>query len=149
MVITASGLDILDVVYFDTNKAKIQKRSYKLLDNVAAVIKSHPTLQIKIEGHTDDVGSDAKNLTLSKNRAAAAVTYLVKKGVEASRLSSEGFGEQYPIAENKRAKGRAANRRVEFNIVGSIETMVPAPTAPATPAPATPAPATPTPAPTK
>ena len=145
--ITASKLELMQTVFFQTGKAVIQRRSYKLLDNVAAVIKSHPTLQIKIEGHTDDVGKDSYNLKLSTNRAAAAVTYLVKKGVEASRLSSEGFGEQYPIADNKKSKGRAENRRVEFNIVGSIETMVPAPTAPATPAPATPAPATPAPAP--
>jgi outer membrane protein OmpA-like peptidoglycan-associated protein len=110
----------------------IQKRSYKLLDNVAAVIKSHPDLKIKIDGHTDDVGSDKFNLKLSTNRAASAVAYLVKRGVDASRLSSEGFGEQYPIAENKKAKGRAANRRVEFNIVGTIETLVPAETVPAT-----------------
>ncbi len=143
--ITGSKLELLETVYFQTSRAVIQKRSYKLLDNVASVIKSHPNLAIKIEGHTDDVGKDAFNLKLSTDRAAAAVTYLVKKGVEATRLSSEGFGEAYPIAENKRAKGRAANRRVEFAIVGTVEIMVPAPTVPATPAPAAP----PAPAPTK
>ncbi len=139
--LTASKLELLDTVYFKTNRAVIQRRSYKLLNNVAAVIKSHPTLQIKIEGHTDDVGSDTFNLKLSKNRAEAAVKYLVKKGVEVSRLTSEGMGEQYPIEENTSAKRRAVNRRVEFNIVGTVETMVPA-TTPAPPAtvPATPAP---------
>ena len=132
--ITSTKLELMDTVFFQTSRAVIQRRSYKLLDNVASVIKSHPQLKIKIEGHTDDVGKDAFNLKLSKNRAESAVKYLVKKGVEAARLSSEGFGEQYPIAENKRSKGRAANRRVDFMIVGTVEATVPA--APATPAPA-------------
>jgi len=139
--ITADRLELLQTVFFQTNKAVIQRRSHKLLDNVATVIKSHPDLKIKIDGHTDDRGSDAFNLKLSQSRAAAAVTYLVKKGVEATRLSSEGFGEQYPIEENNRAKGRAANRRVEFMIVGTVETTV-APPTPATPAPAPTVPAT-------
>jgi len=139
--ITSTKLELMETVFFQTNRAKIQRRSYKLLDNVATVIKSHPDLQIKIDGHTDDVGSDAFNLKLSQSRAAAAVTYLVKKGVDATRLSSEGFGEQYPIEENDRAKGRAANRRVEFMIVGKVETTI-APPTPATPAPAPTVPAT-------
>ena len=94
-------------------------RSYKLLDNVAAVIKSHPEITLmRVEGHTDDRGNDAKNQTLSEKRAESVVKYLVKKGVERGRLEPQGFGESKPIADNNTNEGRSTNRRVEFVIVG-------------------------------
>lgn len=112
-------LEILDKVYFQTNKAVILARSYKLLDNVAAVIKSHPEITLmRVEGHTDDRGNDAKNQTLSEKRAESVVKYLVKKGVERGRLEPQGFGESKPIADNNTNEGRSTNRRVEFVIVG-------------------------------
>jgi len=147
--ITESKLELYDTTYFATGKAIIQRRSYKLLDQVAMVLKAHTELNIKIEGHTDSVGSNAMNLKLSQSRAEAVVKYLVKKGVDASRLSAQGFGEEQPVADNKTAKGRSANRRVEFMATRTIETTVQQPQtapAPATPAPA-PAPAPKAPAP--
>jgi OOP family OmpA-OmpF porin len=126
VVITEQGLDILDIVYFDTSKAIIQKRSYKLLDNVAAVIIAHPQVgKFRVEGHTDDRGNDDDNLDLSQRRAEAVVKYLVDKGVPAERLEALGFGETKPIADNKTKAGRAKNRRVEFKIIGKGEANAP------------------------
>ena len=117
VVITQTQLKILDVVHFASGKAKILPKSKKLLDNVAAVILSHPEIQkVRIEGHTDDRGDDAKNKTLSQERADSVMAYLVGKGVEAGRLEAIGYGEEKPVASNASKKGQAANRRVEFNL---------------------------------
>ncbi|MBL0315975.1 MAG: OmpA family protein [Flavobacteriales bacterium] len=72
---------------------------------------------MEIGGHTDNVGSDEANMTLSNNRAASVVEFLVKHGIEASRLSSKGYGETLPVATNDTDEGRAKNRRTEFKIV--------------------------------
>jgi OmpA-OmpF porin, OOP family len=106
------------VVHFEYNKAAIQKRSFKLLDEVARVINAHPELQhIRIEGHTDDKGNEAYNKKLSQDRAEAVQRYLTQKGVAEGRLEAVGFGEENPIAENNTDAGRSKNRRVEFKIV--------------------------------
>jgi OOP family OmpA-OmpF porin len=96
----------------------IEKRSFALLDNVAAVLTSHPDLKIQVEGHTDNQGNDTYNKKLSQRRAEEVVKYLAKKGVERTRLTPLGFGEEQPIASNETKDGRAQNRRVVFKIVG-------------------------------
>ena len=73
-------------------------------------------MKIAIDGHTDDVGSEASNIKLSENRANAVKNYLVKKGVDASRITVTGHGESTPIADNKTAAGRQKNRRVELTL---------------------------------
>jgi outer membrane protein OmpA-like peptidoglycan-associated protein len=79
---------------------------------------AHPEIwKVRVEGHTDSVGKPEKNQKLSEGRAASVVAYLVKKGVVPERLEAAGFGDTKPIEDNKTSKGRAANRRVEFNIV--------------------------------
>jgi large repetitive protein len=121
-IILPDRIKILEVVHFDTNKDTIKKVSFPLLDNVAALIRNHPEIaKLKIEGHTDDRGSDVYNLDLSQRRALSVVKYLVDKGIAAERLVGVGHGESKPIASNKVEKGRAENRRVEFNIVRDIE----------------------------
>jgi uncharacterized repeat protein (TIGR01451 family)/MYXO-CTERM domain-containing protein len=118
-VLGATGIEILDVVYFKTNKDVIQRRSYKLLDSVAAIIRNHPELaKIVIEGHTDDRGDDNYNLDLSQRRAEAVRRYLIGKGVDGARLVAQGFGETRPIKANDTNANRSANRRVEFKIDG-------------------------------
>jgi outer membrane protein OmpA-like peptidoglycan-associated protein len=117
VVLTAEKLEILDSVYFKLNKAIIEARSFPLLDNVASILKGHPELKaVRIEGHTDSQGDDTSNLKLSQARAEAVRDYLVKKGVEAGRLTPLGYGEARPIATNDTKEGRAKNRRVEFNL---------------------------------
>jgi large repetitive protein len=117
VVISAGKLEILDQVYFDIGKATIQKRSFKLLDNVATIVNGHSELKlVRIEGHTDSDGDDAKNLKLSQDRCDSVKDYLVKKGVTPERLLPMGYGETKPIADNKTKAGKAKNRRVEFNL---------------------------------
>lgn len=119
VTVSDSGLDILDKVYFKTNKAIILPQSFELLNNVADVIKNHTEIEkIRIEGHTDDRGSDGYNKKLSQRRAKSVMAYLVKRGVKKSRLVSEGYGEAKPIKSNESDEGRSANRRVDFVIVG-------------------------------
>ncbi len=117
VVITAEKLKILDRVYFDNGKATIQKKSFGLLDNLAAVLTAHGEIPlVQVEGHTDNVGKPEKNKTLSQARAEAVRDYLVKKGVATERLRPVGFGQERPAEPNDTAKGRDANRRVEFNL---------------------------------
>ena len=118
VVIEQNNIRILEKIYFDTGKATIQARSGELLDEIAATINSHPELlRVRVEGHTDSVGDELRNLRLSQARAKAVADALVQRGVAAGRLSSAGFGEQSPIASNDNEEGRAQNRRVEFIIV--------------------------------
>jgi MYXO-CTERM domain-containing protein len=117
--ITGGKLEILEIVHFRTSKADIQKQSFALLDNVAAVIAQHPEIRkIRVEGHTDDRGIDANNKKLSQMRADSVVAYLIKRGIEPERLEAVGHGEEKPVADNATADGRTANRRVEFHLVG-------------------------------
>jgi outer membrane protein OmpA-like peptidoglycan-associated protein len=115
VAIQKDRIEIQDKVYFDSGKAKIQRRSFKLLDQVAKVILEHPELEkVWIEGHTDERGNNEYNSELSQRRAEAVRDYLVKKGVAPQRLEPKGMGRSMPVAPNTTEKGRAANRRVEF-----------------------------------
>jgi outer membrane protein OmpA-like peptidoglycan-associated protein len=105
-------------VFFDTNKASIQKRSNKLLDQVALALKANPVIQrVRVEGHTDDQGPDERNKRLSHDRAVSVMAYLIRQGIDPARLEALGFGEEVPIADNKKPAGREKNRRVEFTIL--------------------------------
>jgi outer membrane protein OmpA-like peptidoglycan-associated protein len=118
VVITKDQLKILDQVHFVTGSAKLAKTSNTLLDNIARVMLAHLEIwKVKVEGYTDNVGKPDKNQKLSEDRAQSVVDYLVKKGVAPERLQAIGHGQDSPIGDNKTAKGREANRRVEFNIV--------------------------------
>ena len=81
-------------------------------------LTNNPGLKIKVMGHTDNVGSDAYNQTLSQNRAKSVVDYLAANGISSDRIQSEGYGSKQPIADNGTAEGRAQNRRTEFQITG-------------------------------
>jgi outer membrane protein OmpA-like peptidoglycan-associated protein len=117
--LTCAKIEISEAVYFDTGSDRIQARSFELLDQVAAVLKqAKHVLKVRIEGHTDSRGNDAKNLDLSKRRAASVLRYLEQAGIEPERLESEGYGETQPIADDQTKEGRAQNRRVEFKVVG-------------------------------
>ena len=103
-------------VFFVTGSAKLQTKSFKALDQVVAILNEDAALKLDIEGHTDNTGTDKINVPLSQNRAKAVHDYLVGKGIDAARLSSEGFGSSKPVADNKTAAGRTLNRRVEMKL---------------------------------
>lgn len=105
-------------VNFDFGSDKIAgARSYEALDLVIKVMKEHPEIKrLEVAGHTDNVGPDAMNLDISRRRAAAVVAYMVSRGIAPKRLVSNGYGPDSPIAKNDTVAGRAANRRVQFNI---------------------------------
>jgi OmpA-OmpF porin, OOP family len=124
VVIESDRIRIKGNILFETGSATIQKQSLKLLDEVATVLERNPALgPVLIEGHTDDIGSDSLNLSLSQRRAQSVMDYLVSKGIDAQRLRAKGFGEMRPIAPNTNALGRAKNRRVEFRLIkAEVET---------------------------
>jgi OOP family OmpA-OmpF porin len=116
ITVTEDKIELSQTVYFDTRKATIKRVSFPLLDEVAQALRDNPTITVRIEGHTDSQGSDKFNLKLSKNRAASVRKYLIDRGVDGARMTSQGFGETVPIADNRTKAGRAENRRVEFFI---------------------------------
>lgn len=107
----------LNNIFFETAKATLLPESQMELDNLVKILTENPKMKIEIQGHTDNVGSDAANLTLSDNRAKSVVEYLVGKGIAANRLTSKGYGETKPVATNDTDEGKALNRRVEFRII--------------------------------
>jgi len=104
-------------ITFEIDKAIIKNESKPFLDAVVLMLQNNPNMKMNIYGHTDDLGSDEYNMQLSVKRAKSVVDYLVSKGIDANRLSSQGFGETKPIDKNDTEEGRRNNRRVEFEII--------------------------------
>jgi len=133
---------LLQQIQFANNRARIRgARSTQIIQAVATILTQHPEYaRVRIEGHTDNQGNEARNVRLSQQRADAVVAALVRLGVSASRLQAEGIGPARPVGDNATEEGRTQNRRVEFHIEPVLGA---APAAASTPAaaPATPAPA--------
>jgi OOP family OmpA-OmpF porin len=107
---------ILDNVLFDFDKTAVKPDGAKILDRLIVFLKENSDKRVDLEGHTDSVGTDQYNQTLSEKRAASVKEYLTSRGVAAGRVTTKGFGESKPIADNKTADGRAKNRRVEIKV---------------------------------
>jgi len=116
--LTDTSIEIRQMIQFEFNKARLLKESYEILDEVTDILLQHKELKIRIEGHTDDVGGAEFNRKLSQARAEAVRNYLVDWGVEPELLVPEGYGLTRPITTNATEAGRAANRRVQFKIIG-------------------------------
>jgi OOP family OmpA-OmpF porin len=107
---------VFDRLVFDAGSARLRPESQEQLDNVAAILLAYPKVRVKVVGYTDNVGGTEQNLRFSQTRANSVVAELVRKGVSPERLDAEGYGEQYPIADNSTEGGRAKNRRVSIQI---------------------------------
>jgi len=110
----------LQGIQFESGNDLILPRSHKILNQIAGVLIANPDYLIEVRGFTDNVGNSKANLILSSKRAIAVKKYLVRKGVEVSRINTNGYGDTLPVATNKTAIGRSINRRVEF-IVSFVE----------------------------
>ncbi|MFI5289368.1 MAG: OmpA family protein, partial [Polyangia bacterium] len=116
IVVTKEKIELKQKVHFATNKSRIMPDSFAMLSEIADVLKQRPEIKIRIEGHTDSRGSLKHNMKLSQARADSVRDFLVEKGVDPTRMESRGFGPTQPIDDNRTAKGREMNRRVEFII---------------------------------
>ena len=117
VIIQREKIEILDKVYFQTGKDTIQPRSFNLLRQVASIFRAHPEVtKARVEGHTDDVGREERNLDLSQRRANAVKKFLEEAGVAAERLEAVGYGEMQPVTPNVSNAAREQNSRVEFRI---------------------------------
>lgn len=109
-----NGYVALNGILFDTGKDTIKAESEPQLQEILQLLKANPALRLSIDGHTDNAGNAAANLALSKRRAESVRGWLVAKGVAATRLTAQGFGDTKPVADNRTDDGRARNRRVEL-----------------------------------
>lgn len=114
---TRRGSATLQGVTFEFNSSNLTADSRPVLDEVATDMKRYPRLRVELQGHTDSVGGDAYNMKLSAERANAVRVYLVSQGVPEQQLTSRGYGETQPVADNKTDAGRAQNRRVVMNVL--------------------------------
>ena len=105
--------------FFDFDKSVLKPEGRAKLDDLAQKVKGINLEVIIATGHTDSIGSDAYNQRLSERRATAVKNYLVSRGIEASRIYTEGKGKKQPVADNRTKEGRAKNRRVEIEVVGT------------------------------
>jgi len=118
VVVTDTAIEILDMVYFEYNKAVIKSQSFPILDAVAATLQGNPSIAlIEVQGHTDERGDDAYNLDLSDRRAHSVEKYLADKGVDPKRLTAQGYGETQPLDPRSTEAAWAKNRRVAFLIL--------------------------------
>ncbi|HEX4896475.1 MAG TPA: OmpA family protein [Solimonas sp.] len=108
---------VLNDVHFEFDSAKLTEGARRVLDRVVLGMLSQADLRIEIGGHTDALGTNAYNLLLSQRRANSVRDFLVDRGVDGSRLTVEGYGENNPVADNETEEGRARNRRVEFTVL--------------------------------
>ncbi len=110
-------LNLPDGVTFDFAKYDLKPQFYPALNTIASTLKEYNQTIVEVSGHTDSVGSDAANQTLSERRANAVSSYLIGQGVQRERFEVVGMGERYPVANNDTDSGRALNRRVEIRLL--------------------------------
>jgi OOP family OmpA-OmpF porin len=114
---------VLRGINFDFDRANIKPEFAPVLDEAARILAENPNVRVRIEGHTDSIGTEAYNLRLSQRRANAVKRYLVSKGIAADRLETVGMGEGQPVAPNTNPdgsdnpEGRAMNRRAELHVI--------------------------------
>jgi outer membrane protein OmpA-like peptidoglycan-associated protein len=108
---------VLENVYFESGKSSLKQTSYKALNDLVEVLKLKNSMVIEIQGHTDDVGKPEDNMKLSQERADEVKKYLISKGIEAARVTSKGYGQTMPVADNSSDAGKAKNRRTSLKVI--------------------------------
>jgi OmpA-OmpF porin, OOP family len=108
------GKIVANGIRFDTGKSTLKSESMGVINEIYQLMKDNPDLRFSVEGHTDNVGDDNSNMTLSADRAEQVMNTLIEMGIDKDRLSSKGWGESMPMDDNNQPEGRANNRRVEF-----------------------------------
>ena len=111
------GCWVIEDYVFETDSASIVAEKMDALESVSEVLHANPKLRVRLDGHTDDTGTEAHNFALAERRAAAVAAYLRSRGTDPSRLELRGFGAARPIASNDTAEGRRKNRRVEVSVI--------------------------------
>jgi outer membrane protein OmpA-like peptidoglycan-associated protein len=114
-------INFSDKILFSTGKSDLGSQAYTAMDKLVLVLNKYDQTDVKIYGHTDNVGTEASNQTLSERRASAVSNYLASKNISRSRLNNYGFGESSAKCDNASAEGRACNRRVEFAITANAQ----------------------------
>ena len=118
---TARGVVVnLPDILFDVNKATLKQNTQVALAKLAGIVQVFPRINLRIEGYTDSTGSDELNMRLSKERADAVMSFLQAQGVAASRMTDQGYGPKFPVADNATPEGRAKNRRVEIVLAEGV-----------------------------
>ena len=118
---TARGLIVnMSDVLFDTGKSSLRPLAREKLAKVAGIVSGHLGLRLDVEGHTDSVGGDEYNQTLSEQRGTSVRDYLLEQGMAVASVTTKGFGKTQPVASNDTADGRQQNRRVELVISGEV-----------------------------
>ena len=108
---------VLDDVQFELNSSELTPDSSASLDKVVNAMNEYPDLQIEVQAHSDSMGAEAYNQSLSEKRASSVRDYLIGAGIAANRIEAKGYGESKPIADNSTSEGRAKNRRVELKVI--------------------------------
>jgi outer membrane protein OmpA-like peptidoglycan-associated protein len=115
--IEESGELVLEGVTFETNSAVITPESNEILTKALNTLRTNPELRVEVQGHTDDVGRNASNQTLSERRANSVRDWLITNGIDGSRMTARGYGEDNPLVPNDSPENRARNRRIQFRVI--------------------------------
>ncbi|MEO1714069.1 MAG: OmpA family protein [Bacteroidota bacterium] len=111
------GKIVTNDIHFEVNSDVLKPESMPVIDQIVQLMEQHPTVQFRIEGHTDSDGTDNHNLDLSERRAASVKKAIANKGINEGRMSTMGFGESKPVFPNNSEENKAKNRRVEFILI--------------------------------
>lgn len=117
--IEVGGTIILNNIFFESGSSSILNQSKPELNKVVELLNSNPKMRIEVGGHTDNIGNDLSNATLSEQRAKSVMNFLIEKGIAATRIEANGFGKSKPVADNTTELGRSKNRRTEFKVLSN------------------------------